>query len=172
MRRLRWSGIVVVAVFAVATEAAAQPVAGMPGETAALARFDAAVASYLRAHRFPDPVDLEALCLPEGALNAGPRFDEPPIPTEGAVFTADVDAMLRTRIAALGLPAPTTRTRAGGVAAGDRLTAGRTALVPKALAAVLPEVPADLDYRLAGADLVLVDLRTNVVIDLLRAWRG
>jgi hypothetical protein len=34
---------------------------------------------------------------------------------------------------------------------------------------LLPLLPEDVDYRLVGRDLVLVDVRTNLVIDVLRA---
>lgn len=38
---------------------------------------------------------------------------------------------------------------------------------PGVVAAALPDLPDDLEYRLAGAHLLLVDRRTNAVVDLL-----
>ena len=45
--------------------------------------------------------------------------------------------------------------------------AHRPAGAPGVAAAVLPELPDELEYRLAGAHLLLVDRRTNAVVDLL-----
>jgi hypothetical protein len=167
MRTLHWFGTTVIAIFA-ATAVAAQPsIQAAPAEGAALQRFDAAIAEYLRTHRFPEPLDLETLCLPEQAAYAGARFDEPPAPREGDVFKA----VIRSRIAALNLPTKAGPPRALVVAVGQQLAAGRTAPVPKVIAAVLPPIPDDLGYRLTGADLVLLDLRTYVVVDAVRGWR-
>lgn len=172
MRTLHWFGTTVIAIFAAATTVAAQPsIQAAPAEGAALQRFDAAIAEYLRTHRFPEPLDLETLCLPEQAAYAGARFDEPPAPREGDVFVPDVKAVIRSRIAALNLPTKAGPPRALVVAVGQRLAAGRTAPVPKVIAAVLPPIPDDLGYRLTGADLVLLDLRTYVVVDAVRGWR-
>ena len=54
---------------------------------------------------------------------------------------------------------------------GGRLAAGRGARIPRTIGAVVPRLPDDLDYRIVGADLVLLDLRTNAVVDALRNWR-
>ncbi len=160
----------------VTTAVAAVPqrdVTGEPAERAALVRFDAAVADYLRTHRLPDPVDLETLCLPEAATHASAaRLDEPPPPREGDVFTAELVALVRVRIAALGLPTQRPPRRLPAVAVGDRLVAGRNARPPKAVVGILPPVSEELEYRLAGNDLVLLDLRTSVIVDALRDWRG
>ena len=172
MKTLRWFGTTVIAIFAAATAVAAQPsIEAPPAESAALRRFDVAIAEYLRTHRFPEPLDLETLCLPERTEYAGPRFDEPPAPREGDVFTPEVKALIRTRIATLNLPTQAGPPRPLVVAVGHRLAAGRSAPLPKALAAVLPPIPDDLGYRLTGADLVLMDWRTYVVIDAVRGWR-
>ena len=171
MRTLRWFGTTVVALFAATTGAAAQPVTMVPAEGVVLERFDAALAAYLHAHRFPEPVDLETLCLPDAAQYAGPRVDEPPAPREGDLFTPDVMALIRTRLAALHLPANAGRYPVHRVAVGDRLAPARGAALPRTVAGVLPLVPADLAYRVAGADLVLLDLRANVVVDAIRGWR-
>ena len=36
------------------------------------------------------------------------------------------------------------------------------------LLAALPALPEDLEYRLVGRNLVLIDLRANIVVDVLR----
>ncbi len=176
MKAFRVLGTAVTIVLAVTTAVVAAPqraVNGEPGGArAALERFDAAVGDYLRTHRFPDPVDLETLCLPEAAARAAAaRFDEPPPLREGTVFTPDVVALIRARIGAMGLPAHLPQPRVHRVAVGDRLAAGRSARPPRAVLGVLPPIPEDLAYRLAGNDLVLVDLRTDVIVDAMRDWR-
>lgn len=46
--------------------------------------------------------------------------------------------------------------------------AGELADLPAALRSTLPELPASLEYRMAGSDLVIRDQRTNLVVDVLR----
>lgn len=41
-------------------------------------------------------------------------------------------------------------------------------VMPPALTAVLPPLPEELQYRLVGADLVLIDIDANLVVDILR----
>jgi hypothetical protein len=175
MTAFRVLGTGVITVLAVTTAVVAAPqrgVNGEPGARAALARFDAAVGDYLRTHRFPDPVDLETLCLPEAAAHTSTaRIDEPPPLGEGNVFTPDLVALIHARIVALALPAHMAQPRGHAVVVGDRLVPGRSARPPKAVIGVLPPILDDLDYRLAGNDLVLVDLRTNVIVDAIRDWR-
>lgn len=53
-------------------------------------------------------------------------------------------------------------------ALADPRAGGRTRLgAPGVAAAALPELPDEIEYRLSGAHLLLVDRRTNAVIDLL-----
>lgn len=171
MWAFRVIGTVVMSACAVSAAAVPQQgIVDVPAERAVFDRFDAAVTNYLSTHRWPD-VDLERLCLPDEGTPAAARLDATPPPREGDLLTDDVARLVRTRIAALDLGAA--RSTAGGfVAVGDRLVAGQSARVPRLVSGVLPRLPGDLAYRLAGADLVLVDLRTNTVIDALREWRG
>ena len=164
---------VTVVTLAVAAAAFAQTAITENGaERAALAQFDAAVGEYLKAHRFHDPIDLETLCLPGSSIAASAALlDQPPAPQEGGLFTPAITAMIRARLAGLGLPTSSRQPRRNAIVVGDPVAPGRTARVPRAILTVLPRVPADLDYRLAGADLLLVDLRTSMVIDALRDWR-
>jgi hypothetical protein len=39
--------------------------------------------------------------------------------------------------------------------------------VPPAVLAVLPPLPEDIEYRFVGHDLILHDVRTNLVVDVL-----
>ncbi len=174
MSAFRGVGTIVI-VFLAAATALALPQRGVnqqPDDPAVVARFEAAVGEYLRTHRFTDPIDLQARCLPGFTARASAiLLDEPPVPQEGGLFTPEVVALLRARIAALALPESTSRTRMHPVAVGQPLATGRNARLPTAIAGVLPPLPEDLDYRLVGADLILADLRTNVVVDALRQWR-
>jgi hypothetical protein len=99
------------------------------------------------------------------------RLDEPPPPREGDVFTPDLVAVIRARVAALALPTHRPSRRVHAIAVGDRLVPSRGTRPPRAVRGVLPPIPGDLDYRLAGNDLVLLDLRTDLVVDAVRHWR-
>lgn len=173
MRAFRVLGTVMV--FALAVVAAASPqstVTDDPAARATLDRFEAAVAEYLRTHRFPE-VDLETLCLPDAAAPAAPRLDEPPALREGDLFSQDLIRLIRAQITSLKLDiTPPGQARRRALVVGEPVAPGHSARPPKALASVLPRVPDDLEYRLVGADLLLVDMRTYVVIDALRQWRG
>jgi hypothetical protein len=39
--------------------------------------------------------------------------------------------------------------------------------IPPKLLKALPELPEDLEYRLVGRDLILLDVRSGVVVDML-----
>ena len=43
------------------------------------------------------------------------------------------------------------------------------ATTPAAVLAILPQLPPDLEYRLAGHDLILLDIRANIVVDRIAA---
>jgi len=178
MRTVHGLGSGLVIVVAVATSVAAAPqrqgheVSGEPAARAGLERFDAAVADYLRMSRVPDRIDSEVLCLPEAATQVdATRLDELPPLREGSVFTPDLVALIHARIAMLTLPQHVDPPLASAVVVGARWPVRRSARPSKALLSVLPQVPDDLAYRLAGNDLLLLDLRTNVIVDVMRHWR-
>jgi hypothetical protein len=50
---------------------------------------------------------------------------------------------------------------------GPRRPAHAASVAPGVVAAALPDLPDELAYRLAGGHLLLVDLRTKAVVDLL-----
>ncbi len=41
-------------------------------------------------------------------------------------------------------------------------------MLPSCVRDALPELPIELQYRVVGADLVLVDLHANLIVDVLR----
>jgi len=181
--------------FPVAAVALAVPVfATTPGqmmtpkeirEYRAVSNFLEAVDHYVVVHRLTKAIEPEVMCLPDhtvAELNelATTPLDARPMPREGDLFAPDVAEIFRDRIGAalrhqginvwdlvaemnedevVAPPVTVATPLPWGV--GDRtigyLTAG------------LPSLPEELEYRLVARDLVLFDLRANVVVDVLRA---
>jgi hypothetical protein len=154
-------------------------------ESKTVSRFLRTVDEYMVVHRLIGPPEPEHLCLPDEAyasvrsLTAVP-LDERPAPREGEIFLPDVAELFRYLIAwkirhsELYPPDVVARLNA------EELTAPVIA-VNKPLpwnvggpvftwvvATVLPALPQDLEYRLVGRSLALVDLRANIVVDVLR----
>ena len=98
------------------------------------------------------------------------RGSSPAALQEGAIFTPVVAAAFRARIAAAlrrdgcSLPADTSNVvpRVNGQAGG-------AALVPQCVAAALPRLPDELEYRVSGVVLVLSDAHRLVVVDVVHA---
>jgi hypothetical protein len=91
---------------------------------------------------------------------------------EGALFTPQVAAAFRTRLHAAASRAGCGMPAAGGedftvprVNASD----AKTRPLPPCLAAVLPVLPVELEYRHAGVALLLIDAHLHLVIDVLHA---
>jgi hypothetical protein len=122
-------------------------------ETRALVEFQRAADSYAFTHRQTER-----------------RGAAPPAMTEGTLFTPMVSAVFRSRIQsarAAGCAVP----GAGADYAVPRVndpTAG-SAGVPPCIAAALPRLPAELEYRMAGVALLLADAHLHIVIDVLHA---
>jgi hypothetical protein len=86
---------------------------------------------------------------------------------QGAIFNeraADI-VRFRLRISRWLHRYHATETIEDGARAGFR--PGDVLAAPGVIAAALPVLPDELDYRLAGPHLLLIDRRTNAVIDLL-----
>jgi hypothetical protein len=167
--------------------AAPQPkdVADSLREYKAVSRFLRAVDQYRVVHRVVGPLEPENLCLPDEAYAsvrslAAIPLDERPAPKEGDIFLPDVADLFRYAIAwtlrhseyyppdllarlnAEDLTVPP-------IAVNRPLPwgAGR-ATFTWLLVAALPALPEDLEYRLVGRTLALVDVRANIVVDVLR----
>lgn len=61
----------------------------------------------------------------------------------------------------------------------DEFNWARGSFMPSCILWVLPELPAELQFRLLGRDLVIVDLHSNLIVDVLpdalpagESWRG
>jgi hypothetical protein len=147
-------------------------------------RFLQSVGEYLAAHPVVTSIEPDTLCLPEDAYTAAAvQLDVRPPAREGEIFAPEVADLFRHRIAEArhvrGRQAlrPDAGIRRGPVAAGpavavgERLPAGAGTSAPAWLLATLPPLPPDAEYHLVASDLVLIDLRGNLVIDVLRGWR-
>jgi hypothetical protein len=157
-------------------------------DIAALRSFNQAVAAYVEIHRRLDvgfrslwiPSDPEVNVLASMRLADAIRFERRSA-ARGDIFTPEVADLFRVRLAAAD-PGDLTES---GVPSGFDESAQRVPLPPvnsrlmwatsvplsDTLARVLPVLPLELEYRLAGPALLLVDVSANVVIDVLvDAW--
>ena len=50
----------------------------------------------------------------------------------------------------------------------DAFPWGMSRILPTCIEDALPVLPVELQYRIVGADLVLVDLHANLIVDILR----
>ena len=99
---------------------------------------------------------------------------------EGNIFTASIGALLRSRIAealdARGFTAQQviaasleeTDEEAPLPVVNGRFPWGRGAEMWPCVLNALPELPDELQYRIVGGDLVLIDVHANLVVDILR----
>jgi hypothetical protein len=139
------------------------------------------VAEYVEIHRqaaagIGDPrlcADPEELSRQATDLTAAIRGARP-VAVEGYIFTPTVAKTLRARIA-LAL-------RGGAIDLANvdpadewsqfdmeaQLPWGVARPLSTPLLSVLPDVPVELEYRLVGRSLVLLDVRANLVVDVLR----
>lgn len=150
-----------------------------------LSRFFKAVDSYVvQHHRLFEPIPDEIMCLPPDALEEAGRLaavprDMRPAPREGGIFGPEVAAWFRQR-----LESTLVRHRYDRSALLDDMDEGVLVAPPVVvnepldwmilegtlggLTRELPLLPEELGYRFVGRDLVLVDLETNIVVDVVR----
>jgi hypothetical protein len=155
-----------------------------PGERVALVAFEQSVQDYMALHRqlarlapplqvTADPVQLHAAV---DSLREAIRLARHTAQT-GDIFTPAVASMFRHRIdwglwdldvtellAEMEEDAEPCAPRP--VVNGRFPWSSGNAIWPSVLAA-LPELPEELEYRFVGADLVLIDIRANLVVDVL-----
>ena len=95
---------------------------------------------------------------------------------QGDIFTADVCAVLRDAIkraiaerglAAAALAVGDDGERPAPARVNDRFLWSTAVATPPSVLAVLPPLPDALQYRFVGADLALVDVDANLIVDVL-----
>ena len=128
----------------------ATPQAQQPMDAAVIVQFQRAADSYAFQHRQTER-----------------RGASPPALVEGAFFTPQVAAAFRYRIQRSGCEIP----RGSGASAVPRPNGSSegTSALPPCLSAVLPALPAELEYRASGVALLLTDAHLHIVVDVLPA---
>jgi hypothetical protein len=149
-----------------------------------VSRFLRAVDEYMVVHRLVGPLEPENLCLPDEAYAsvrslAAVPLDARPAPHEGDIFLPDVADLFRDRIARtlrhseyhppdFMAQMNVEELTAPPIAVNKPLPWGAGRWRFTWLLATLPALPEDLEYRLVGRNLALVDVRANIVVDVLR----
>jgi hypothetical protein len=155
------------------------PRAHLQTDARVLAAFQQHVTEYVETHRMAavglgDPIlcaDPEELSWQSATLAAAIRKARPTA-VEGDIFTAAIAPTLRARIAAavhaarIALAAANDDKRVLEVHA--TIPAGRWNYSWLPILRALPDLPPELEYQLVGRHLVLVDVRANLVVDVLR----
>jgi hypothetical protein len=161
--------------------------AQQPAETAAVERFHLAVNKYVSLHRqferylpppldFTDPREAERSmrALAEGLKRARPFVGE------GNIFLGEIAISIRGALASAVRNAdPECQRALGDVLAVPHLSVwsetvndafpwAMSRMLPTCIADALPELPVELQYRIVGPDLVLIDLHANLIVDILR----
>lgn len=186
VRRISVLALLVVPALALAAQRTAP--AASDAEYVVMSRFLTAADAYVVLHhRLFEPLSEEFMCLPADsiavliALAHVPREARPapPAPREGDIFSPDVADLFRRQIAAT-LQAyeynPTDvlaemdveELVAPPVLVNEALPRGIGLMMPW-LAGALPVLPEELAYRLVGRDFVLIDVQSNMVVDVIRA---
>lgn len=177
---------VLILFFAPAESAVAQRTAAVDVDRdyTVLSRFLKAVDAYVvQRYRPSESLSSEFLCLPEDARFAVSAVAEAPLlPSplrEGDIFGPDVADLFRRRIAATlreydnradlldemeeeELVVPPIRVN-------SPLPWGTGNVILPSIADALPPLPEELAYRILGRELVLVDMESDLVIDVIRA---
>jgi hypothetical protein len=177
---------VLILFFAPAESAVAQRTAAVDfdRDDTVLSRFLNAVDAYVvQRYRPSESLSPEFLCLPEDARVAVSAVAEAPLlPSplrEGDIFRPDVADLFRRRIAATlrgydnradlldemdeeELVVPPIRVNAP-------LPWGTGNVILPSIAGALPPLPEELAYQILGRELVLVDMESDLVIDVIRA---
>jgi len=186
MRRLAIASIVAIATVLPLPPAGAQ-VRQTQGEQMALARFHRAVNEYVSLHRDLErslpalriTEDARQICEAVEALASAVRAARPGA-RAGDFFDAEIGALIRTRIKDVlwengdlvtdvladieeEVPLDAPRPVVNG-----SFPWTRGSMMPPDILGVLPPLPEELQYRLVGRDLVLIDLHADLVIDILR----
>jgi len=151
----------------------------------ALKQFSSAISAYTHTHRSAvqqlDPAlpcrGPEAITLRRDELAGYIRAARPDA-HEGDIFTPSVAFVLRKRLRdaiprLIPMPEdeswqPAEQNEGSTLAVNEFLPWQHGTHLYQPLLAVLPALPEELEYRLSGSDLVLLDVDARVVVDILR----
>ncbi len=161
--------------------------AQQPAETAAVERFHIAVNKYVSLHRqferyLPPPIDFtdpreaeRSMRAMAEALRRARRFVG-----EGNIFLGEIAISIRGALASAVRNAdPECQRALGDVLAVPQLSVwsetvndafpwAMSRMLPTCIEDALPVFPVELQYRIVGPDLVLIDLHANLIVDILR----
>jgi hypothetical protein len=178
---------ILVALLASSIPARAQVLCLTEGDDiAALSTFDRAIASYVEMHRRLDagvpqwiPADPEMSAVASNKLAEAIRVERHDA-AAGDIFGPEVGDFFRARLAIVGRAAglePTldlplalddeTPACSAAPAVHSRIGWATGVPVTEPVARALPSLPLELEYRVAGRTLVLVDVPANLVVDVL-----
>jgi hypothetical protein len=182
VRRVSVLALLVVPALAFAAQRTAPAVSD--AEYVVMSRFLTAADAYVVPHRLFEPLSEGFMCLPEDSIAvlnalADVAREARPAPREGDIFSPDVADLFRRRIAAILQeyeynPADVLAEMdveelvAPPVLVNEALPRGIGLMMPW-LAGALPVLPEALAYRLVGRDFILMDVQSNLVVDVIRA---
>ena len=183
VRRVSVLALLVVPALALAAQRTAP--AAADAECVVMSRFLTAADAYVVLHhRVFESLSEEFMCLPADSIAvlsalADVAREARPAPREGAIFSPEVADLFRRRIAAtlqayeynpadVLAELDVEELLAPPVPVNEALPRGIGLMMPW-LAGALPVLPEELAYRLVGRDFVLIDVQSNLVVDVIRA---
>ena len=89
-----------------------------------------------------------------------------PVAADGGIFTPQIAAVLRSRIAAALQHPGCSVSNDSNVVPRPNDDAGGSPPVPACIGAALPKLPPELEFRVAGVAMLLVDAHANLVVDV------
>lgn len=137
---------------------------GTQADRGAIVRFQRAADSYAFEHRAIQRRVGESASREQMA--AAIR-DARPAAADGDLFTPDVAEAFRQRIAAATRRPGCEVTDGSSEVPRPNRDAGNAQRAPACIASALPALPPELEYRVAGVTLLLVDIHANLVVDVI-----
>lgn len=183
VRRVSVLALLVAPAWALAAQRTAP--AASNAEYVVMSRFLTAADAYVVMHdRLFEPLSEECRCLPADSIAvmsalADVALTARPAPREGDIFSPDVADLFRRRIsetlqvydynpADVLTEMDVEELVAPPVMVNETVPRGIGLMMPW-LAGALPVLPEELAYRLVGRDFVLIDVQSNLVVDVIRA---
>jgi hypothetical protein len=161
--------------------------AQQPADAAVVERFHIAVNQYVSLHRqferyLPPPLDFTDPREAERSMRAMAEAlrRARPLALEGNIFRGGIAISIREALAfAVHRADPKCQRALGDVLAVPQLSVwsetvndvfpwAMSRILPTCIEDALPVLPVELQYRIVGPDLVLIDLHANLIVDILR----